>query len=92
MTRPPKEKQINFKPRATYFRPRGVYLSELELVILSLAEAESMRLIHIEGLNQTKAAAKMGVHQSTLQRTLTKAEQKLAQAVLLGKAIQIGNA
>lgn len=92
MTRPPKEKHISFQPKSTYFIPRGVYLADLEHVTLSLAEAESLRLVHIKGLDQTQAATTMGVHQSTLQRILSKAEQKIASAVVLSKAIQIGNA
>ncbi|MCF7798794.1 DUF134 domain-containing protein [Candidatus Woesearchaeota archaeon] len=92
MTRPPKEKVIAFKPKASHFIPRGVYLSELETIRLSLQEAESLRLVHVEGLQQTLAAQHMGVHQSTLQRILAKAEAKSARALINGCAIQIGNA
>ncbi len=92
MTRPPKDKIISFKPKITYFKPRGVYLSELEEIELSLPEMETLRLIHAEGMQQTQAAQLMGVHQSTLQRILAKAEEKTAKALLFGHAIKIGNA
>jgi len=90
MARPPKEKNIQSQPDIIYFRPRGVYLADLTEIRLSLAEFESLRLVHVEGLQQTKAAQHMGVHQSTLQRLLTKAEQKIAIAVVKGCALRIG--
>ncbi len=92
MTRPPKEKMIGFIPKTNYFKPRGVYLSELQEITLSLAQVESLRLVHIQGLDQTLAAKRMGVHQSTLQRILTKAEEKMSQAIVFGYALKIGNA
>jgi predicted DNA-binding protein (UPF0251 family) len=92
MARPPKEKNIQARPDVVYFRPRGVYLADLEEITLSLAELESLRLVHVEGLQQVQAAKQLGVHQSTLQRVLSKAEQKTAIAVVKGCALRIGNA
>lgn len=89
MVRPQKIKLVNFEPGVTYFKPRAVPLSELEEVELTIDELESMRLSNIEHLGQEIAAQKMGVHQSTFQRILSRAREKLTDALVNGKAIKI---
>ncbi|PIT84797.1 hypothetical protein COU37_01500 [Candidatus Micrarchaeota archaeon CG10_big_fil_rev_8_21_14_0_10_45_29] len=89
MARPFKEKNIEFCPDVTYFKPAGIRLSSLEEVELSFEELEAMRLSEIEEVGQEMAAKKMGVHQSTFQRTLLRARQKVADALVNGKAIRI---
>lgn len=89
MVRPRKIKLVNFEPDVTYFKPRAVPLSNLEEVEITLDELESLRLSNLEKLNQTLAAQKMQVHQSTFQRTLTRANEKITDALVNGKAIKI---
>lgn len=89
MVRPRKFKKINFEPDVTYFKPRAVPLTELEEVDLTLDELETLRLSNIEKLSQENAALKMEVHQSTFQRTLTRAREKITDALVNGKAIKI---
>ncbi len=89
MPRPRKPKFVNFEPGVTYFKPRAVPLSTLEEVELSLEELEALRLSNLEKLKQTEAAKKMKIHQSTFQRTLTRAREKITDALVNGKAIQI---
>jgi len=90
MPRPKKPRSVNFLPSVTYFKPRGVPLSTLKEVSLTLDEIEALRLADFKGLDQVKAAKKMKISQPTLQRVLAKAHQKMAEALVLGKAIKVG--
>ncbi|MFP4403582.1 MAG: DUF134 domain-containing protein [Candidatus Woesearchaeota archaeon] len=89
MVRPRKIKFVNFKPEVTYFKPRAVPLSKLEEVEITMDELETMRLSNIEKINQLEAAEKMNIHQSTFQRTLIRAREKITDALINGKAIKI---
>ncbi|MEX0918524.1 MAG: DUF134 domain-containing protein [Candidatus Paceibacterota bacterium] len=89
MPRPRLYRQINFRPSARYFKPRGIPLRLLSEVDLSLEEMEALRLKNIEGLDQGAAAEKMKTSQSTFQRILTMAYQKITDALVNGKAIRI---
>jgi uncharacterized protein len=89
MVRPRKIKWINFEPDVTYFKPRAIPLSNLEEIEITLDELETLRLSNLENLNQIDAAIKMDIHQSTFQRTLTRAREKITDALVNGKAIKI---
>ena len=89
MVRPIKPRRIFFDPNVTYFKPRAVPLSMLEEVDLNIDELEALRFCDFKNLEQKKAAQKMKVSQSTLQRILASARQKVAQALIEGKAIKI---
>lgn len=89
MVRPTKKRKVIFDPNVTYFKPRAVPLAELEEVDLETDELEALRLCDFEELSQTKAAKKMGISQSTLQRILTSARKKVTEALIKGKAIKI---
>jgi len=89
MVRPTKLRKINFDPTATYFKPRAVPLVDLKEVELGRDELEALRLCEVEDFSQNKAAKKMGISQSTLQRILSQARKKIAEALVKGKAIKI---
>ena len=89
MVRPRKIKIVNFEPAINYFKPIAVPLSMLEEVELTVDELETLRLSNIQKLSQAEAAAKMNIHQSTFQRTLTRAREKITDALVNGKAIKI---
>lgn len=89
MSRPLKPRCIRFHPNAVYFKPQGVPLRYLAEVALSLDEVEAIRLCDHKNLEQKKAAQKIKVSQSTLQRILTKARKKIAEAIITGKALKI---
>jgi len=89
MVRPIKKRKVIFDPNVTYFKPRAVPLAELEEVDLGSDELEALRLCDFEELSQIKAAQKMRISQSTLQRILTSARKKIAEALIEGKAIKI---
>lgn len=89
MPRPPKCRRVAFLPGATYFKPAGIPLRLLDEVRLSIEEAEAVRLKDVEGLEQEQGAEKMNISRPTFQRVLASARQKIADALLHGKAIRI---
>jgi predicted DNA-binding protein (UPF0251 family) len=89
MPRKRKPRKVNFIPRVTYFKPRGLKLASLEEVLLQIDELEALRLADLKGWGQDKAAEKMKISQSTFQRILTRAHQKIAEALVNGKAIKV---
>jgi len=91
MPRPRLNRRIYFNPDVTYFKPQGVPMSILDVVELSLEETEALRLKNIERLDQIECARIMNTSQSTLQRILTRAYNKISDAIINGKAIKIVN-
>jgi predicted DNA-binding protein (UPF0251 family) len=89
MGRQPMRRRVDSLPQVTYFKPAGVPLIHLQEVRLSIEEAESIRLKDIEGLEQDACAQKMSVSRPTFARILLSARQKMADALLHGKAIRI---
>jgi predicted DNA-binding protein (UPF0251 family) len=82
---------IHRVPNALYFKPMGIPLHDLNENILTLDEAEAMRLADIEGLSQEEGAEKMGISRATFGRILNQGHQKVADAILHGKALRIEN-
>ncbi len=91
MPRPRLCRRIRFETNTNYFKPQGVPLRELEVVELTLEEMEAIRLRHINNLDQTQAAEEMNTSQSTYQRILYSAYEKITDALINGKAIKIIN-
>ncbi len=89
MGRQPRWRRVDFLPQVTYFKPAGVPLAHLKEVRLSIEEAEAIRLKDIEGLDQKDCAQKMRVSRPTFARILLSVRQKMADALLNGKAMRI---
>jgi len=89
MSRPKKHRCINCRPDASYFKPRGIPLMELEEVCLSLDEVEALRLCDYEGKYHEQAALEMGVSRATFGRIVNEARRKVAEALIRGKALKI---
>ena len=87
--RPPICRRVASLPQVTYFKPAGIPMRMLEEVCVSVDEAEAIRLKDLEGLEQEEGADKMGISRPTFQRMLVSARQKVADALLNGKAIRI---
>ena len=56
MSRPFKCRHIGCEPGTKYFKPRGIPLTELQEVVLTVDEFEAVRLADLEGLYQEAAA------------------------------------
>jgi len=88
MPRPPKLRRVEFIPQVTVFKPAGVSLRDLEEEVLSVEELEAIRLKDLEGLEQEECAERMQVSRPTFQRVLSSAREKVARALVEGKAIR----
>jgi predicted DNA-binding protein (UPF0251 family) len=89
MPRPRHCRRVAQLPQANYYKPRGIPLSVLEEVTLTVDEFEAIRLTDLEGLYQSDAAEKMNVSRQTLGRILESAHKKIADALVHGKALLI---
>ncbi len=87
MTRPRRPCTIQFCPKVKVFMPNGKECDGC--VELSAEEAEALRLKHVKGMEQTKAAKEMNISQSTFQRILTSAAKKLSEGIVFGRMIRI---
>lgn len=89
MPRPRLIRRVFREPEATYFKPAGIRMSELEEIAVSVEEFEAVRLKDLEELEQGEAAEKMGISQPTFCRIVSSARKKIADAISNGKAIRI---
>jgi predicted DNA-binding protein (UPF0251 family) len=76
-------------PESTYFKPRGIPLTMLEEVVLTVDEYEAIRLADLESLYQEQAAERMKVSRQTFGRIIESAHKKVAEALVKGKALKI---
>jgi len=87
--RPQKCRFVKNSPQVTYYKPRGIPMTNLEEVILTVDELESIRLADFQELYQQDAAKKMGVSRQTFGRIIASARKKISDGLLNGKAIKI---
>ncbi len=89
MPRPCKRRRIHGRPNSSYFKPAGIRKIDLEEIVLTLSEFESIRLIDFEKISQKEAGRKMEISQPTLSRILSSGRKKIADAIINGKAINV---
>ena len=89
MPRPKCCRRIGCIPDASYYKPRGIPLSDLEEVHLTLDEFEALRLADYGGMYQEDAACSMNISRQTFGRIIDSAHKKIADALLHGKALRI---
>lgn len=89
MPRPRHCRRVAHLPPVIFYKPRGIPLSVLKLVTLSVDELEAIRLADLEGLYQEQAAEKMNISRPTFGRVIESAHKKIADALVNGKAISI---
>ena len=89
MVRPRRCRRVGCIPSVTYFKPAGISLKDLDQVDLSIDECEALRLKDYLKLSQKECALKMEVSQPTFHRLVTQARQKVAEALVFGKAISV---
>lgn len=88
MVRPKCDKKLGPCPKYGEFKPEGCTKS-ISIIEVEREEAEALRLKNIVGLDQKKAALKMGVSQSTFQRILVSAYKKVSRALIKGQIIKL---
>lgn len=64
-------------------------MRHLRIAELTREEVEAIRLKYVNNLDQKQAASRMKTSQSTFQRILAQANQKMARALIFGQAIKI---
>jgi uncharacterized protein len=89
MTRPKCCRRVCGVPDKNYFKPRGIPISQLEEVLLSLDEYEAIRLADYEQLYQEEAAVRMNISRQTFGRIIEAAHKKIADVLMNGKALKI---
>lgn len=90
MVRPQKDRIVSFNPEISYFKPRGIPMVDLEEVRLTIDEREAVRLADLRGMSHEEAGRYMGVSRATFGRIIQKARKVIADALINGKAIDIG--
>ena len=87
--RPKSCRRVGGQPNITYFKPRGVPLSELEEIVLTVDEFEAVKLSDHYGFYQEEAAVMMNVSRPTFGGVVNSAHGKIAEALVQGKALKI---
>ena len=91
MPRPRKWRRVCEMPNVVSFGPleKTENRIEIEELIMSVEEFETIRLMDYEGLMQETCAEQMGIARTTVQRIYCEARKKLAKALVLGINIKI---
>jgi len=89
MARPHRLRLIENFPDCSYFKPQGIKLNNLNVVVLKLDEYETLRLKDYEGLSEIDASKKMEISQPTFNRLYVDAKKKIVKAIIEGLAIKI---
>lgn len=89
MARPFRCRCVRCMPGTNYFKPRGVPLTTLEEVNLTVDEFEAIRLADLEGLYQEESAREMEISRQTFANIVNSAHKKIAEAIVKVKAIKI---
>ena len=89
MPKPKKERRVQLPPPASFYKPQGIPLSQLQQVILNVEEYEAIRLVDHVGMDQENAAVKLGISRPTCARIVEAAHKKVAEALAHGKALRI---
>lgn len=88
MPRPVKCRKICGMPKKCSFGPLDGCTSE-ELVMMTVDEYETIRLIDALDYNQERCAKQMGVARTTVQAVYNSARKKLAESLVEGKPLVI---
>lgn len=82
-------RNINYKPIETFFKPQGIPMKDLEYVNIDIDELEALRLFEFEWLNMKKWAEFMWISDTTFHRLVRTGSKKIVLALIQGFAIKI---
>lgn len=88
MPRPRKCRKVCCLPKSNTFLPSGCSMN-METVVLTVDEYESVRLIDYEGFSQEECSAYMNVARTTVQQIYNNARKKLGKALVEGLPFKI---
>ncbi len=89
MPRRRKRARIGYRFGKICFKPCGMPRYNIDKVTLSYDELEAIRLADLEGMYQQDASQLMNVSRPTFSRIIERAHQKIAEALIHSKAIEI---
>ena len=91
MPRPRKRRRCKRFDGDRVMKPRGIPMTDVEIIRLELDELEAMRLCDVERYEQAAAGEKMRVSRGTVQRLLKSGREKTVRAILESAALVIGD-
>ncbi|KNZ40696.1 DUF134 domain-containing protein [Acetobacterium bakii] len=89
MPRPVKRKKVCCLPETNLFGPLNAKNMDADIIMMSVEEYETIRLIDLEGMLQEECAESMKVARTTVQRIYNDARKKLANALVNGIILKI---
>lgn len=89
MPRPMKCRKVCCLPETTLFGPVDANSIDNEVIIMTVDEYETIRLIDLEGMMQEECAEKMNVARTTIQRMYNDARLKIAKSIVNGNILKI---
>ena len=91
MSRPRKCRKVCFLPESNLFGSltRNGINQDNEVIIMTVEEYETIRLIDLEGMMQEECAERMKVARTTVQRIYNDARKKLAKSLVNGNMLKI---
>jgi len=89
MRGPYRKRRVDIPPRFKQFKPAGVPSRAIESITLTIDEYEGLRLADYLGMDHQQSADKMNISRPTFSRLIEKARNKVATAIIEGKALLI---
>ncbi|KUO52212.1 MAG: hypothetical protein APF76_04010 [Desulfitibacter sp. BRH_c19] len=89
MPRPRKWRKVCCLPDSNLFGPLNATDLDTEIIIMTVEEYETIRLIDLEGMKQEECADQMNVARTTVQRIYNEARIKLADSLVNGNILKI---
>lgn len=89
MPRPRKCRKVCCLPRNMAFYPANTESKGSDVIIMSVDEYESVRLIDHEGFSQEECGEYMNIARTTVQLVYNSARKKLADALVNGRPLKI---
>ena len=89
MPRHRKCRKVCCLPESNLFGPLNIPNIDGEIIVMTVDEYETIRLIDLEGMMQEECAEKMNVARTTIQRIYNEARKKLANSLVNGNILKI---
>ena len=89
MPRPRKFRKVCCLPDSNLYGPLNTPIIEDNIIVMTVGEYETIRLIDFEEMTQEECAKSMHVARTTIQRIYADARKKLADSFVNGKIIKI---
>lgn len=89
MPRPRKWRRVCCLPDSNLYGPLDGMSPDSEIIVMTVDEYETIRLIDLEGLNQEECAERMQVARATVQNIYKEARKKLAESIVNGNMVKI---